>query len=93
MLVIYFSRTKADVSAASKEFLGVAGDKFTAVQRFKTDLSKISQSSSNKISNIFGRVDLEFAQKVKDEANADLLEEIEDFPVSYTLDMWNHAIL
>lgn len=59
----------------------MAGDKFTAAQRFKTDLSKISQSSDNKISIIFGKVDIDFVQKVKDEGDADLLEEIEDFPV------------
>ena len=43
------TKNPAEVAEATKEvFFGVTNDKFTSMQRFKIDLSKISKSENNK---------------------------------------------
>jgi len=48
-------------------FFGISGNKFTSSQRFKIEMSKISKSDKNKLSNVFARADTDLMKKFRDE--------------------------
>jgi hypothetical protein len=68
----------AEVSTAKKQFFGVSDGKFTSNKRFDIDLAKISESSKNKMSEIFKEADKAFISTIDYD---DIPEELEDFPV------------
>lgn len=83
----------AEVASASKSFFfGVSGDKFTSNERFKMDCGKISKSSKNKLSSIFGQADMGFIQMLKEEEKHDKVDNLEEFPVPIDV-LYNNPII
>lgn len=57
-----------DIDDAKKMvFFGVTDGGFTAHQRFKIDMAKISESQKNKMSNVFAKFEDEYIEKLRED--------------------------
>lgn len=85
-------------TASKAFFFGVTNNKFTSGQRFLTDLGRISKSSKNKMSEIFGQHDQEYMQQFEDEEEENvyndckILEDRLGKGVRITLDFENNKV-